>query len=86
MADLYPVINVIETGANIRRLMDERGMTTGTLRKIFGFNTPAAFYKWFDGRAMPTIDHLVVLAKIFECSIDDILIVVDVERNNWDVI
>lgn len=85
MDDLYPVINAIETGTNIRRLMDERGMTTGTLRKIFGFNTPSAFYKWFDGRALPTIDHLVVLAKIFECKIDDILIVADVERGDWDV-
>lgn len=85
MADLYPVINAIETGANIRRLMDERGITTGTLRKIFGFTTASAFYKWFDGRSIPTVDHLVVLAKIFECSIDDILIVVNVERGDWDV-
>lgn len=67
-------IDMVKTGENIRRLMDETGYTTKILQDIFGFATRSAFYKWFDGRALPTIDHLVILAQLFNCTIDDILI------------
>jgi len=53
-------INIIETGRNIRRLMDENGYTTRILQDIFGFTARTAFYKWFDGRSLPTVDHLVI--------------------------
>ena len=46
------------------------------LQMVFGFGTPQAIYKWQHGAALPTVDNLVVLSKIFDVAIDDILVVV----------
>ena len=49
----YPVIDLIETGNNIRRLRVERGMTVRDLQKYFGFEEPQAIYKWQRGQSLP---------------------------------
>lgn len=71
-----PVIDMIATGKNIERLRKEAGYTVKELQMVFGFGTPQAIYKWQHGAALPTVDNLVVLSKIFDVAIDDILVVV----------
>ena len=71
----FPVIDMVETGKNIMRLREERGMTVRDLQAYFGFEEPQAIYKWQYGKALPSIDNLVALAAVLQVSIDDILIV-----------
>lgn len=54
-------------------------MTVKELQEVFGFATPQAIYKWQHGTAMPTIDNLVILAAVFGCRIDDIIVVDRIE-------
>ena len=70
-----PTINMVATGRNIMRLRENAGLTVKDIQDIFGFATPQAIYKWQHGTAMPTIDNLVVLAAIFEVTVDQILVV-----------
>lgn len=70
-----PTINVAATGANITKMRKAAGLTVKDLQNIFGFGTPQAIYKWQNGTALPTVDNLVVLAAVFGCKIDDILVV-----------
>ena len=70
-----PTINMVATGRNIVRLREAAGMTVRDIQDIFGFATPQAVYKWQHGTAMPTIDNLVVLAAVFEVTVDQILVV-----------
>ena len=69
-----PTIDMVATGRNIMRLREAAGLTVRDLQDIFGFATPQAIYKWQHGTAMPTIDNLVVLAKIFQTTIDNIIV------------
>ena len=71
----YPVIDLIATGNNIRRLRMERGLTVRDLQSYFGFEEPQAIYKWQHGTAMPAIDNLVVLAAVLHVSMDEIVVV-----------
>lgn len=41
----FPVIDMVETGKNIMRLREERGMTVRDLQAYFGFEEPQAIYK-----------------------------------------
>ena len=74
-----PTINMAATGINITKMRQAAGLTVKDLQQIFGFATPQAIYKWQNGTAMPTIDNLVILATLFGCKIDDLLVV---ETNN----
>ncbi len=76
-----PTIDLIETGKNITRLRKEGGLSVKDLQHIFGFTTPQAIYKWQHGAALPTVDNLIVLAKVFQVRVDDIIIVTAVKEN-----
>lgn len=73
----YPTIDMVKTGQNIMRLRIQNGYSVRDLQNVFGFSTPQAIYKWQSGISMPTIDNLVVLARLFRVQVDDILIIND---------
>lgn len=75
--DNIPTIDMVRTGNNITRLRMEAGLSVKDLQRILGFATPQAIYKWQQGRALPTLDNLVVLAAVLGVKIDDILVYQD---------
>lgn len=74
-----PIVNLAMTGANIRAIRKQRGLSVKNLQDIFGFATPQAIYKWQQGVTLPTVDNLVVLASIFGVPMEKIL-VIEVEQ------
>lgn len=70
---MYPVIDPIQTGANIARLRKAAGLTIRELQDGLGV-TAQAVHKWQVGAALPTVDNLVVLAAMLRVRIDDILV------------
>ena len=74
---IIPTINIVATGRNIIKLRENAGLSVRDLQDIFGFATPQAIYKWQHGRAMPTLDNLVVLAAVLNVNIDEIIIIDD---------
>ena len=70
-----PFINTVATGRNIDRLRIEAGMSVRDMQMVFGFTTPQAIYKWIHGTAMPTIDNMVILAAMFDVTVDEIIAV-----------
>ena len=70
----YPVIDLIATGDNIKRLRIERGLTVRDLQKYFGFEEPQAIYKWQRGQSLPTVDNLYALGNLFGITMDEILV------------
>ena len=70
----FPVIDLTATGANIRRLRLERGLTVRDLQRYFGFEQPQAIYKWQKGASLPTVDNLYALGTLFGVPMEEILI------------
>jgi transcriptional regulator with XRE-family HTH domain len=70
----YPVINLIETGKNITRLMQKNGLKVTDLQEVFGFEYPQAIYKWKRGECLPTVDNLIILAALFKTTVDEIIV------------
>lgn len=69
-----PAIDTIGTGMRIMDLRKKAGLSVKDLQNIFGFATPNAIYKWQNGAAMPTLDNLIVLAAVFNVSLDEIIV------------
>ena len=69
-----PTVNMTATGKNITALRKKAGMTVRDVQNIFGFANPQAIYNWQNGSAMPTIDNMVILAALFDVTIDTIVI------------
>ena len=69
-----PTVNLAMTGANIRAIRKQRGLSVKDLQDIFGFATPQAIYKWQNGTALPTVDNLIALAALLHVRMDDIIV------------
>ncbi len=70
----FPVIDLVATGDNIRRLRMERGFTVRDLQSYFGFEEPRAIYKWQRGESLPTVDNLYALGRLLDVPMDQILV------------
>lgn len=70
-----PTVNIKATGENIVKLRKAKGLSVKDIQEVCGFGTPQAIYKWQQGLALPTIDNLVLLAYLFEVTIDEIIVV-----------
>ena len=69
----FPVIDPLATGRRIDELRVAKGLSRRELSDLLGFSSPASVYKWKDGDNMPSIDNLIILAKIFDTTLDDIV-------------
>lgn len=72
------VVDLIDTGKNIKNIMLKKGYKVRDLQNLFRFTTPMAIYKWINGKCLPTVDNLVILADIFDVTINDLLVVKNV--------
>ena len=71
---LKPVLDLAATAAKIKTVMKDKGITARELQIIMDFPYVQTIYNWFAGKNMPTIDNLVVLAKILDVPMDDLVV------------
>ena len=83
---LKPVLDLDATGTKIKTLMKQRGITPRQLQILLNFPYVQTVYNWFAGKNMPTLDNLVVLAKVLNVAMDDIVVtkMVDVEIDDGE--
>ena len=70
---MFPMIDKNATGLNLRKIMDQRGMTVKDVQEYLGLASVQSIYHWLNGISMPTIDNLYALSELFGVSIDDMV-------------
>lgn len=75
MAEKLPAVDKEATGENIKRLMRKVKIDTYELANVFGVRSTTSIYAWTQGKILPSADSLVKLAHIFNCTVDEILVV-----------
>ena len=81
-----PIIDLIETGKNIKRIREASGTSVRDIQDVLGFTNPQAIYKWQKGECLPTIDNLVILASVLGVTIDEILVTDEDDPGDGEVI
>lgn len=75
MKPIYLSIQQKETGENIRRLLKTNGYTAKDVQEVMGFENPQAVYKWLSGKSLPNLENLLILSKLLNISIENILVI-----------
>ncbi|MBQ8325576.1 MAG: helix-turn-helix transcriptional regulator [Lachnospiraceae bacterium] len=70
---MFPTINLKETGINLRRIMDKRGITPKDIKEFLNIGSIQTVYNWFNGLNMPTVDNLYALSQFLQVPIDKII-------------
>ena len=71
---LKPVLDLEATGTKIKTLMKQRGIIPRQLQILLDFPYVQTIYNWYQGKNLPTIDNLVVLAQILGVTMDEIIV------------
>ena len=69
-----PVVDMISTGQNIKKLREQNNMSVRQLQDILGFSSPQAIYKWQWGETLPDISNLLALSSLWGVSVEKILV------------
>ena len=70
----YPVIDIVATGRNIRRLRMEKGYSVNALQEYLGLSCPQGVYQWQAGRGLPSVDNLYAVSRLWGVSMNEILV------------
>lgn len=74
MEPIYLSIKADKTGSQIKNLLRKKGYSVRDVQGAMGFENPQAIYKWISGRSLPSLDNLIILSKLLNTSIEDILV------------
>lgn len=70
---MRPIIDLSATGANIRHLRFERGITVAEIQSFLELESCRIVFKWQQGKCLPGIENLLGLSILFAIPINDIL-------------
>ena len=72
-----PVIDIPATSKNLKNLRESHNFTVAQVQKLLGMENPQSIYSWenSENKYLPRLDNLVFLAKLYEVSIDELLVI-----------
>ena len=70
---MFPRINVEKTGINIRKIMNDKGITVKQLSE-YASTSVQAIYHYFQGKSLPSLDNLYAMSKLFQVPMDEIIV------------
>lgn len=73
------IIDVEETSVNLKKIRMDRGLKVGDVQDFFGMENPQTIYYWESRKhkTLPTLDHLILLARLYGTTLDELVIVKD---------
>lgn len=70
----YPSIDMVRTGIHLKNLIAEKGYAVKDIQSMLNLSCPQPVYRWFKGRILPSVDHLLVLSKILGVHMEELLV------------
>lgn len=74
-------IDIAETSKHLHRMCKEKKLKVSDIQSAMQFSTPQSIYRWFSEKStsLPSIDHLIILALLLGCTIDELLVIKECE-------
>lgn len=69
----YNGIDIKATGNKIKSIMESNACSAKVLANSLGVSNQAV-YKWLNGQALPSLENLYQISKLFNVKMDDIIV------------
>lgn len=72
-----PVIDVEATSKKLKAMRVQHNLSVAQLQEVFTMENPQSIYNWenSDKKTLPCLDNLVVLAKLYKVSVNELLVI-----------
>ena len=71
--NMFPVINLRETGVNLHRIIDKREITPKDIKEFLNLGSIQTVYNWCNGLNMPIVDNLYALSQLLQVLEDKVM-------------
>ena len=71
---IYPVIDVQETGRQLRTECERRQVTPKELQEFLGLAALQSIYNWFQGRTLPSLDNFYALSCYLGIRMEELVV------------
>ncbi len=75
-----PVIDLVRTGKNIKRIAKENGFSADKIKDYLGICDKSNVYKWFRGEVLPAVDNLLAMSILFDITINELIVTENIEK------
>lgn len=71
---IYPVIDVQETGRQLKRVCERSRVTPKEIQNFLGLAALQSIYNWFQGRALPSLDNFYALSCYLGTRMEELVV------------
>ena len=83
----YPNIDLQQTGHKMKHMLESAGYTPRMLQEYLHLSCVQPIYRWYKGKILPSVDHLLMLSELLNVHMEDLLVkknavpvIYDIER------
>ena len=70
----YPNIDLQQTGRKLKHILESAGYTPRMIQEYLHLSCVQPIYRWYKGLILPSVDHLLMLSKLLNVHMEDLLV------------
>ena len=71
---MFQPINQIKTGIKLKAMLRMAGYDVKYIQEYLHLSCQQSIYRWFKGKALPSVEHLCALSKLLNVHMEDLLV------------
>ena len=71
---MYRPIDQTKTGIKLKMMLNAAGYSVRDIQEYLHLSYPQSIYRWFNGKILPSIDHLCALSKLLNVHMEELLV------------
>ena len=81
----YPNIDMQQTGRRLKHMLESAGYTPRMIQDYLHLSCVQPIYRWYKGKILPSLDHLLVLSELLNVHMEDLLVKKNTARVIYDI-
>lgn len=70
----YPNIDIERTGLKLQSVIKAAGYSVKELQEYLHLSCPQPIYRWFKGKALPSVDHLYAISSLLGMHMEELIV------------
>lgn len=70
---MYQSIDQVRTGKKLKIMIESAGYDVKYIQTYLQLSCPQSIYRWYKGKALPSLEHLSALSKLLHVHMEELL-------------
>lgn len=71
---MHELIDPIKSGKKLKIMLESAGYDVKYIQDYLNLSCPQSIYRWYKGKALPSLEHLAALSKLLGVQMEQLLV------------